>query len=116
MDLQICCAFILQIQKLNVQQLVNILDPITPRLYSISSSPSAHGENEVHVTVSRSKFNVGGQTRYGLCSDYLSCVEEGDTVQFYMQKNSTFRLPDPNTDIIMIGPGTGIAPFPFFLV
>ena len=81
-------------QKLNAQQLVNILDPIMPRLYSISSSPSAHGENEVHVTVSRSTFNVGGQTRYGLCSDYLSCLEEGNTLHFYVQRNSSFRLPD----------------------
>ncbi len=102
-------------QELSTQQLVNILDRITPRLYSISSSPSAHGENEVHVTVSRSTFNVGGQTRYGLCSDYLSGFEEGDALQFYVQKNSTFRLPDSNKDMIMIGPGTGIAPFRSFL-
>ncbi len=102
-------------QELSTQQLVNILDRITPRLYSISSSPSAHGENEVHVTVSRSTFNVGEQTRYGLCSDYLSGFEEGDALQFYVQKNSTFRLPDSNKDMIMIGPGTGIAPFRSFL-
>ena len=102
-------------QKLNAQQLVNILDPVTPRLYSVSSSPSAHGENEVHVTVCRSTFDVGGQTRYGLCSDYLSCLEEGTSLQFYVNKNSSFRLPDSSNDMIMIGPGTGIAPFRAFL-
>jgi sulfite reductase (NADPH) flavoprotein alpha-component len=102
-------------QKLNVQLLINILDPIIPRLYSIASSPSSHGENEVHVTVSRSKFDVGGEVRYGLCSDYLSCLNEGDTLQFYVQKNSAFRLPAFNADIIMIGPGTGLAPFRSFL-
>jgi sulfite reductase (NADPH) flavoprotein alpha-component len=102
-------------QKLNVQQLVNILDPITPRLYSVSSSPSSHGENEVHIIVSRNVFDVGNQTRYGMCSDYLSGFEEGDLLQFYVQKNSAFRLPDGNKDTIMIGPGTGIAPFRSFL-
>jgi len=102
-------------QKLNVQQLINILDPVIPRLYSVSSSPSSHGENEVHVTVSRSTFDVGGQTRYGLCSDYLSCLEEGTSLQFYVNRNSSFRLPDSSSDIIMIGPGTGIAPFRAFL-
>ncbi len=102
-------------QRLNVQQLVNILDPVTPRLYSISSSPSSHGENEIHVTVSRSTFTVDGQVRYGLCSDYLSCLKEGDTLQFYIQKNNAFRLPDGKDDIIMIGPGTGLAPFRAFL-
>jgi len=102
-------------QKLNVQLLINILDPIIPRLYSISSAPSSHGEKEVHVTVSRSKFNVGDQVRYGLCSDYLSCLAEGDTLQFYIQRNSSFRLPSSDTDIIMVGPGTGLAPFRSFL-
>jgi len=102
-------------QELNAQQLVNILNSITPRLYSVSSSPSAYGENEVHVTVSRSTFDVGGQTRYGLCSDYLSSLEEGTTLQFYVNKNSSFRLPDSSHDMVMIGPGTGIAPFRAFL-
>ncbi len=99
----------------DVQQLVGILESVAPRLYSVSSSPAAHGSNEVHVTVCRSKFNVDGHTRYGLCSDYLSLLEEGQKVQFYVQKNSSFKLPAPATDTIMIGPGTGIAPFRSFL-
>lgn len=102
-------------QKLNAQQLVSILDPVTPRLYSVSSSPAAHGNNEVHITVSRSIFTVDGQMRCGLCSDYLSGLQEGGAIQFYVQKNSAFRLPDASADTIMIGPGTGIAPFRSFL-
>ena len=101
--------------KWNVQQLVSILEPIAPRLYSVASSPAAHGDNEVHVTVSRDNFCVDGQTRYGLCSDYLAQLKENDTLQVYVQKNNAFRLPDAKTDVIMIGPGTGIAPFRSFL-
>ncbi|HWB26371.1 MAG TPA: flavodoxin domain-containing protein [Chitinophagaceae bacterium] len=97
------------------QQVVNILETIAPRLYSISSSAAAHGQGEVHITVCRSSFNIDGQTRYGLCSDYLARLEEGQKVQFYVQKNNSFRLPTPETDVIMIGPGTGVAPFRSFL-
>lgn len=102
-------------KKWNVQQLVAILEPIAPRLYSVASSPASHGENEVHITVSRDHFSVDGQMRFGLCSDYLSQLKEHDTLQVYVQKNNAFRLPDAKTDVIMIGPGTGIAPFRSFL-
>ncbi len=102
-------------QSLNVQQLISILDPVAPRLYSISSSPAAHGDNEVHITVSKSTFEVDSQKRFGLCSDYLSCINVEDTLEIYVQKNSSFKLPQGDTDIIMIGPGTGIAPFRSFL-
>ena len=100
---------------LDVQQFINILDPVSPRLYSISSSPAAHGNNEVHITVSRSTFKVDSQKRFGLCSDYLSCRNVDDDISFYVQKNSSFKLPSPDADVIMIGPGTGIAPFRSFL-
>ncbi len=100
---------------LDVQQFINILDPVSPRLYSISSSPAAHGNNEVHITVSRSSFHVDSQKRFGLCSDYLSCKNVDDDIQFYVQKNSSFKLPSPDADVIMVGPGTGIAPFRSFL-
>lgn len=99
----------------DVQQLLSFMEPVTPRLYSISSSPAAHGANEVHITVSRCSFQVDGQTRYGLCSDYLASLKEGDELEVYIQKNNAFRLPAPGTDMIMIGPGTGIAPFRSFL-
>ena len=102
-------------KSIDVQQLVSIIGTIIPRLYSISSSPLAHGENELHITVSRNTFNVDGHQRYGLCSDYLSTLTEGTTIQFYIQKNSAFKLPATDKDVIMIGPGTGIAPFRSFL-
>ncbi len=100
---------------IDVQQFINILDPVAPRLYSISSSPASHGNNEVHITVSRSAFEVDSQKRFGLCSDYLSCKYVDDEMEFYVQKNSSFKLPSPDADMIMIGPGTGIAPFRSFL-
>jgi sulfite reductase (NADPH) flavoprotein alpha-component len=100
---------------LGIQQFISILEPVAPRLYSISSSPAAHGSNEVHITVCRSNFKVDNQTRYGLCSDYLSLLQEGEKLQFYVQKNIAFRLPAPDADVIMIGPGTGVAPFRSFL-
>jgi len=99
----------------NAQQVISILETIAPRLYSIASSAAAHGANEVHITVCRSTFKVDSNTRYGLCSDYLSLLEEGQQVKFYVQKNNAFRLPAPEADVIMIGPGTGVAPFRSFL-
>lgn len=103
-------------KSIDVQQFVSTMEPIAPRLYSLSSSPAAHGNNEVHITVSRSKFNVDGHQRFGLCSDFLSTLNENDSIKFYIQKNNAFRLPEENKDVIMIGPGTGIAPFRSFLL
>lgn len=102
-------------QTVTIDQILAILDPIVPRLYSISSSSAAHGENEVHITVSRDRFTIDTHQRYGLCSDYLSSLNESDKLQIYVQKNSAFKLPAPDVDMIMIGPGTGIAPFRSFL-
>lgn len=93
---------------------VAILEPIAPRLYSISSSPQAH-PGEIHLTVARDRFSVNGETKYGLCSDGLSQLTPGQSIEFYIHHNAQFRLPAPDTDIIMIGPGTGIAPFRSFL-
>jgi sulfite reductase (NADPH) flavoprotein alpha-component len=93
---------------------VGILEPIAPRLYSISSSPEAH-PGEIHLTVARDRFNVNGETKYGLCSDGLSQLTAGQVIEFYIHPNAQFRLPAPDTDIIMIGPGTGIAPFRSFI-
>jgi sulfite reductase (NADPH) flavoprotein alpha-component len=103
------------LESVNVQQLIDIMEPVAPRLYSISSSPAAHGENEVHITVGRSAFEIDNQRRFGLCSDYLSCMNVEDTLEIYVQRNSSFKLPSPDIDVIMIGPGTGIAPFRSFL-
>lgn len=97
-----------------LEQVVSILEPITPRLYSICSSPEAHA-GEVHITVARDKFRVNDQWKYGHCSDLLSSLPVDSTIEFYIHKNSQFRLPENDKDIIMIGPGTGIAPFRSFL-
>ncbi len=101
--------------EVSIENLIDILEPITPRLYSISSSPSAHGNNEIHITVSRNKFSVNEKTKYGFCSSHFAALNEGDEVKFYIHPNDNFRLPGAEKDIIMIGPGTGIAPFRSFL-
>lgn len=101
-------------EGVGVDALVSILEPIAPRLYSISSSPEAH-EGEVHLTVARDTFRVGDEVRYGLCSDLFCGLPEDSPVDFYIHKNHQFRLPADNRDVIMIGPGTGIAPFRSFL-
>ncbi|HEY4064363.1 MAG TPA: flavodoxin domain-containing protein [Puia sp.] len=96
------------------QEVVGLLEPIPPRLYSISSSPEAHG-GEIHLTVARDTFCVNGETRYGLCSDTLAQLAPDDQLEFYIHHNSQFKLPAPDKDIILIGPGTGVAPFRSFL-
>src|SRR6478736_3389562 len=96
------------------EEVIDILDPITPRLYSIASSLSAH-ENEVHLTVVRDLFTVNNEMGYGLCSNYLAELPTDTSVDFYIHKNSEFKLPASDKDIIMIGPGTGIAPFRAFI-
>ncbi|MDN3693115.1 hypothetical protein QWZ06_12870 [Chryseobacterium tructae] len=97
------------------EEVIQILTAQAPRLYSISSSPEAHGENEIHITVARSEFFIDHQKHNGLCSGYLSEFHEGGEVEFYIQDAGHFRLPEPDKDVIMIGPGTGIAPFRSFL-
>jgi sulfite reductase (NADPH) flavoprotein alpha-component len=96
------------------EEVIGILEPITPRLYSISSSPEAHS-GEVHVTVAREQFRINDEIKCGFCSDFLIQLPENGPLQFYVHKNHQFRLPAPDKDIIMIGPGTGIAPFRSFL-
>lgn len=93
---------------------INILEPISPRLYSIASSPAAHS-GTIHLTVSRDRFHINEQEHTGLCSGYLSRLKPEDDLSFYIHPNRAFRLPEQDKDIIMIGPGTGIAPFRSFL-
>jgi len=95
-------------------EVLKILEPITPRLYSISSSLLAHLD-EVHITVARDRFTVNEEVHHGLCSDYLSQLPEKSSFEFYIHKNSQFRVPAGDKDIIMIGPGTGLAPFRAFI-
>lgn len=96
------------------KDLIGILEPIAPRLYSISSSPEAHS-GEVHITVARDKFHINEEWKFGLCSDFLSQLAVNNSIEFYIHKNSQFRLPSDEKDVIMIGPGTGVAPFRSFL-
>ncbi len=96
------------------EDVITMLEPITPRLYSISSSLKTH-DGEVHITVARNCFTVNDEKYHGLCSDYLAFVEENSMFEFYVHKNSQFKLPAAEKDIIMIGPGTGLAPFRSFI-
>jgi sulfite reductase (NADPH) flavoprotein alpha-component len=96
------------------EELIQLLEPIAPRLYSISSSPEAHS-GEVHITVARDKFVVNDEWKQGLASGFLAATPVDATLEFYIHKNNQFRLPADDKDVIMIGPGTGIAPFRSFL-
>lgn len=91
------------------------VDHLTPRLYSIASSPLAHDSN-IHLTVALAWHqSETGEIGFGLCSRYLADLKVGDEVKFFIQRNSLFKLPEDERDIIMIGPGTGIAPFRGFV-
>ena len=98
------------------QQLVDALRPLTPRLYSIASS-QADVEDEVHLTVAHVDYEAFGQRHQGGASGYLcEYLEENGEVDVFVENNDNFRLPtDPNTPVIMVGPGTGIAPFRAFM-
>lgn len=97
------------------QELVDILRQLPPRLYSISSSQENVGE-EVHITVSVVKYERKNRVRAGACSSYLShCLNVGDQVPLYIEKNPAFRLPANGNPIIMVGAGTGIAPYRAFM-
>jgi sulfite reductase (NADPH) flavoprotein alpha-component len=97
-------------------ELVAILPKLSPRLYSISSSPAAH-RREVHCTIAVVRYRSHNRERGGIASTMLADrVPIGDRMPIYIQPNKRFRLPsDGNTPIVMIGPGTGIAPFRSFL-
>ncbi|MGT3243542.1 NADPH-dependent assimilatory sulfite reductase flavoprotein subunit [Yersinia enterocolitica] len=101
---------------LNADQLVALLRPLTPRLYSIASS-QAEIENEVHITVGVVRYDIDGRPRTGGASGYLADRLEVDgDIRIFIEHNDNFRLPaNPETPVIMIGPGTGIAPFRAFM-
>ncbi|EKM0665681.1 NADPH-dependent assimilatory sulfite reductase flavoprotein subunit [Cronobacter turicensis] len=102
--------------QLDAEQLIGLLRPLTPRLYSIASS-QAEAENEVHITVGVVRFDIEGRPRAGGASSYLADrLEEDGEVRVFIEHNDNFRLPaTPETPVIMIGPGTGIAPFRAFM-
>lgn len=97
------------------KEVLQVLIPIAPRLYSVASSPEGHGRNEVHITVARDRFLAQDEQRYGLCSEFLGDQPVGSSLTFYVHKDKNFKLPAAEKDIIMIGPGTGVAPFRAFL-
>ncbi len=99
---------------LTAQELVAALAPLRPRLYSIASSPLAAAD-AIHLTVAMVHWVAAGRARDGVCSTYLG-VRAAAAVQVYLHVNRNFRLPDDDqAPIVMIGPGTGIAPFRAFL-
>lgn len=104
------------LQQVTASDFVSILRKIPARLYSIASSSKAFPD-EVHVTVRTVRYEAHGRNRYGVCSVQLAeRLEAGDSLPVYIQHNPNFKLPEnPDTPIIMIGPGTGVAPFRAFL-
>lgn len=96
--------------------LLTFVPRLAPRLYSISSSPAAH-PGRVHTTVSVVRYRAHDRDRDGVCSTLLADrVQVGDRLPLYIQPNQKFRLPvDPAAPVVMIGPGTGVAPFRAFL-
>jgi len=102
--------------QVTAQQFVDSLRKITPRLYSIASS-QAEVDEEVHLTVGLVSYEKGAAKRSGGASGFLTeRLAEGETVKVFVEHNDNFRLPNNNeTPIIMIGPGTGVAPFRAFM-
>ena len=101
---------------LTAEQLAGLLRPLAPRLYSISSAPEEVGE-EVHLTVGVLRYEHNGISRTGAASDFLGeRLEEEGSVRVFVEENPRFRLPEnPDTPVIMIGAGTGVAPFRAFM-
>lgn len=98
-------------QQLSLASWLALLKPLQPRLYSISSSPLAH-PGQVHLTVSTLRYGA----RKGVCSSFLADRAQSLKVAIFPQVSKHFRLPeDDNVPLIMVGPGTGIAPFRAFL-
>lgn len=99
---------------IEAQALVGLLRAMPPRLYSIASSLKAHPD-EVHLTVAVVRYEGHGRKRKGVCSSYLA-ERVGESIPCYLHPNKNFKLPEnPDTPIIMVGPGTGIAPFRAFV-
>jgi sulfite reductase (NADPH) flavoprotein alpha-component len=102
--------------KFSAEEFVSLLKKLQPRLYSIASSLKAHPE-EVHLTVDTVRYEIHGRKRKGVCSNFLAERAGKETpVPVFIQVSKHFRVPeDGDKPIIMVGPGTGIAPFRAFL-
>jgi len=103
-------------KEITPDALVNIMRRLPPRLYSIASSPKAH-PGEVHLTVAVVRYDAHGRKRKGVCSTYLADrIEEGGKAEIFVSPNKHFKVPaNPDAPMIMVGPGTGIAPFRAFI-
>ncbi|ORM73799.1 sulfite reductase subunit alpha [Pantoea wallisii] len=103
-------------RSLSVPEFVAMLRPLQHRAYSISSSSKAH-PNQVHLTIASVRYHSGGRERKGVCSTYLAeRVRRGEKPAIFISPNKAFRVPQNNSaPLIMVGPGTGIAPFRAFL-
>ena len=98
-----------------LSELISALDPLQPRLYSIASSPK-HAEGEVHLTVAAVRYQKRARRRTGVASTFLcDRVAPGSEVAVYVHRAEAFRLAAPDRPMIMVGPGTGVAPFRAFL-
>lgn len=108
--------FPLSPEKASAQDFVSMLRKLPPRLYSIASSIKAHPD-EVHLTIAAVRYETDDIARKGVASTYVADdLKKGDTCLVYTHTNKNFRLPeDDATDIIMVGPGTGVAPFRAFV-
>ncbi len=102
--------------EIDAANLVKTLQPVQPRLYSIASSQAAY-EDEIHLTVSSTQYQAHGREHLGAASGYLSRrIDAGDEIQVYIAENPAFSLPDDgDTALILIGTGSGIAPYRAFL-
>lgn len=99
----------------SADEFVAALRPLTPRLYSIASSQKVVGD-EAHLTVAHVTYDAFGSAHWGAASHYLASRDEGGRVPVFVEHNERFRLPrDATRDLIMIGPGTGVAPFRGFV-
>ena len=97
------------------EALIDALRPLQPRLYSIASSRKVVGD-EAHLTVAHVEYRLGEALRWGAGSHHLAMREEGASLPVFIESNERFRLPaDASRDVIMIGPGTGVAPFRGFV-
>ncbi|WP_333679018.1 assimilatory sulfite reductase (NADPH) flavoprotein subunit [Dyella sp.] len=96
------------------ETLVTALRPLAPRLYSIASAQSVVSD-EVHLTVSHVDYALDGEARWGAASRYLAWQAEGENVPVFVEANERFHLPADDRDILMIGAGTGIAPYRAFV-
>jgi sulfite reductase (NADPH) flavoprotein alpha-component len=102
-------------KNISAQTFNDLLRPLAPRLYSIASSLKSYPE-EAHLTVALLRYELGAKARLGVASSYLANTPEGELVPVFIETNRNFRMPqDTSAPIIMVGPGTGIAPFRAFM-